>query len=60
MYEVGFRTPKSIIRKRPLELSDFFENYKACVEKRRFEAFGIPNEEECCQNAYFKEPLIKY
>ena len=60
MYEIGPGTPETIVRERDLEFSDFVENYKACVEKRPFKAFGTPNEEACLKNSYYIEPVIKY
>lgn len=57
MYEIGFATP-STINRRNLTFADFTANYKACVEKQRFDAFGIPDTEECMRLAYFKKPQI--
>lgn len=60
MYEIGPSTPTSITRSRNLEFSDFYENYKACVEKRPYTPFGKRNIEACDENAYYKVPIIKY
>ena len=38
--------------------ADFAENYKACVEKRPYKPFGVPNADECMKNAYYKTPMI--
>ena len=57
MYEVSSASPASITR-RDLTYSDIAENYKACVEKYPFKPFGIPNEEECVKNAFYKNPII--
>lgn len=57
MYEIGLETPDTIIR-RNLTFADFYENYKACVEKRPYKAFGVPNMERCMANAYFQTPVI--
>ena len=57
MYEIGLKTPNTITR-RDLTFADFYENYKACVEKRPYKAFGVPNMEECMANAFFKTPVI--
>jgi sugar phosphate isomerase/epimerase len=60
MYEISPKTPKSIIRGRDLEFSDFVENYKACIRKKPFEAFGVPDEAVCIDNSYYIDPVIKY
>ncbi len=57
MYEIGLKTPETITR-RDLTFKDFAENYKACVQKRPFDAFGVPNIDACMNNAYFKTPVI--
>ncbi len=57
MYEIGFKTPESIIR-RDLSFADFAKNYKACTEKRRLAPIGVPNVDACMKNAYFKTAII--
>ena len=57
MYEIELKTPDTITR-RDLTFADFVENYKACIEKRPYATFGVPNTEVCMNNAYFKEPVI--
>lgn len=57
MYEISLKTPETITR-RDLTFKDFAENYKACVEKRPFDAFGVVNVDACMNNAYFKTPVI--
>ena len=57
MYEIELKTSKTIVR-RDLTFADFAENYKACVEKRPYKAFGVPNIDECMKNAYYKTPMI--
>ena len=57
MYEIELKTSKTIVR-RDLTFADFAENYKACVEKRPYKTFGVPNIDECMKNAYYKTPMI--
>ena len=57
MYEIGLKTPETIIR-RDLTFADFVENYKACTEKRPFAPIGVPNMDECMKNSYFKTAVI--
>ena len=57
MYEIELKTSKTIVR-RDLTFADFAENYKACVEKRPYKPFGVPNADECMKNAYYKTPMI--
>ena len=57
MYEIELKTSKTIVR-RDLTFADFAENYKACVEKRPYKPFGVPNIDECMKNAYYKTPMI--
>ena len=57
LFETGLKTPASILR-RELVYEDFYNCYKACVNKTRYEAFGIPADEVCKSSAYFDEAKI--
>lgn len=57
LFELGLFPPESISR-RELTYHDFYNCYKACTEKKPFDAIGVPNEELCEKNAYYKVPVI--
>ncbi len=57
MYEIGLKTPDSIIR-RNLTFADFVENYKACIEKRKIAPIETSDIDACLKNAYFKTAVI--
>ena len=57
LYEVSCNAPKTI-RRRELTFADFRENHAACVKKRPFVPFGVPDEEACRQTAYYSVPIL--
>lgn len=53
LFEISMTAPSSISR-RNIEYEDFYACYEACVNKRAFVPFGVPNEAECDRLAYIK------
>ena len=58
LFEIGLTAPESITR-RDLTHEDFYNCYKACINKEPFTALGVPVEEVCKGKlAYYKTPII--
>ena len=57
LFEIGLTAPESITRD-TLTYEDFYNCYKACVNKEKFGAIGVPVQEVCMKNAYYKAPVI--
>lgn len=58
LFEIGLTAPETITR-RDLTHEDFYNCYKACVNKEPFAAIGVPVEEVCKGKlAYYKTPIV--
>lgn len=58
LFEIGRKAPESIAR-REITYKDFYDNYKACVNKVPAPVLGTPVEEVCDKSAYHKIPKIQ-
>ena len=57
LFEIG-RNPPASISRRVLAYEDFYNGYRACVNKTQYEVFGVPVDEVCKSSAYFEEAKI--
>lgn len=59
MYEIGLKTPDTIVRGRNLTFKDFADNYKALVEKRPLSPLGTPDPVKSMEWVFYREPVIQ-